>query len=244
MYDSFTLDGEGPLYAQITRAIAHDIVSGRLKPGDRLPSEERFTTLFQASRMTVNRALRRLADDGMVTRKRRGGTFVATRIRDHAVLDIRDIQEDITLSGSAYGYELLSAEAVAANATIADALSIKPNDPVIRVQCRHLSDDDPILMEDRHINVAAVPDLDITVFGRTPPNSWLIGHVPWSRATLGVTAVAADQYLSKHLNVTAGAPCLQVERTTWHIDQAVTCVCFTYPGDKHRLNAQFSPTHI
>jgi len=244
MYGRFNLDGDGPLYAQITRALAHDIESGRLEPGDKLPSEQDFTVLFQASRMTVNRALRRLADDGMVTRKRRGGTVVAARVRDHAVLDIHDIQDDITASGATYHYELIFTAVGPANSRIAAMLSISAGDPVAHIRCRHFGDGEPILLEDRHINLATVLNLDVAIFDKTPPNTWLIGHVPWSRASLSVTAISADHQISQDLSVPMGAPCLRVDRTTWQIDQAVTCVALIYPGDKHRLNAQFSPSPV
>ena len=70
----FKLDGSGPLYRQIKRAITQPILLGRCGPGTRLPSEVAFTRMFCTSRMTVNRALQMLADEGLVVRHRRNGT--------------------------------------------------------------------------------------------------------------------------------------------------------------------------
>jgi GntR family histidine utilization transcriptional repressor len=236
--DGFTLDGDGPLYAQIERAVVGAVIGGDLRPGDRLPSEAEFTALFGASRMTVNRALRALADDGLVVRKRRGGTFVAKPVQNHAVLAIADIRDEIESGGSAYGYELLSAHTARAVKAVAEPLGLKAGAKVIHVRCRHLADGVPVVLEDRGINPAAAPGVDTAAFAETSPNAWLLETVPWSRADVGVSAVAADADLADALAIAPGTPCLQVDRTTWLGDQGVTRVHLTYPGDKHRLTAR------
>ena len=68
------LDGEGPLHAQIRRAVAAAILSGRIPPGGRVPPEAELMRLFGASRMTVHRAISDLAAEGLVRRNRRAGT--------------------------------------------------------------------------------------------------------------------------------------------------------------------------
>ena len=42
----YKLDGAGPLFKQINRAIAHPILSGQSAPGTRLPSEHAFIKIF------------------------------------------------------------------------------------------------------------------------------------------------------------------------------------------------------
>lgn len=238
MYDDFTLDGDGPLYAQIVRAIAADIIDGTVRPGDRLPTEDDLTKVFKASRMTVNRALRTLADDGMVIRKRRGGTFVAKPMHDHAVLAITDIRDEIAASGADYGYELLFAQMKKAAKAVAEPLGLKPGSRVMHVRCRHLADGLPVVLEDRGINPKAAPGVDTAVFEHTSPNAWLLDTVPWSRADIGVSAIAADDDLAEALNIAPNTPCLQVDRTTWLGNQGVTRVHLIYPGTTHRLTAE------
>jgi len=46
----FPLDGEGPLHAQIRRAVAQAILSGRIPPGGRIPAEAERMTLVGPSR--------------------------------------------------------------------------------------------------------------------------------------------------------------------------------------------------
>ena len=53
------------------------IVSGELKPGDRLPTRVEIEKFFEASPTTVQRALEQLIADGFVTPAGRRGTFVS-----------------------------------------------------------------------------------------------------------------------------------------------------------------------
>ena len=68
-----------PKYQQVYSALRRDIQSGRLAPGDRLPSEADLVRLFGASRITVGRAVRDLQAAGLVERRAGSGTFVKSR---------------------------------------------------------------------------------------------------------------------------------------------------------------------
>ena len=63
---------------QIRVSLLEAIATGRLRPGDRLPSEAEQARGFQVSRATVREALRSLAEAGLIStvRGRGGGSFV------------------------------------------------------------------------------------------------------------------------------------------------------------------------
>ena len=65
-----------PKHRQVYAALWRDIQSGRLKRGDRLPSEAELVRSFGASRITVGRAVRDLQRDGFVERRAGSGTYV------------------------------------------------------------------------------------------------------------------------------------------------------------------------
>ncbi len=65
-----------PKYLQVYRALHRQIQSGRLKRGDRLPSEADLVRTFGASRITVGRAVLDLQRAGLVERRAGSGTFV------------------------------------------------------------------------------------------------------------------------------------------------------------------------
>lgn len=65
-----------PKYQQVLDALRRDIRSGRLKRGDRLPSEAELVRQFGASRITITRAVRELQLAGLVERRPGSGTYV------------------------------------------------------------------------------------------------------------------------------------------------------------------------
>ena len=66
-----------PKYAQLRETLLSAISAGHWKPGDKLPTESELTRLTPYSLGTVQRALRELADEGLVIRSQGSGTFVA-----------------------------------------------------------------------------------------------------------------------------------------------------------------------
>jgi len=241
MPGEFALDGQGPLYRQIRRAIAAPILAGELVPGIRLPSEHDLTAMFRTSRMTVNRALGMLADEGLVSRHRRNGTFVAAQVAEHAVMDVRDIADEVAESGAAYAFTLLHRRRVKADRETADVLGVRKGTALLHLSCRHDGDAVPFVVEDRFISLAAVPEAEHADFTEIPPSRWLLETVPWTKAEHAIVAVNASKTLARGLGIAEGNACLVVERRTWLADRPVTFVRLTYPGDRHRLVGGFTP---
>jgi DNA-binding LacI/PurR family transcriptional regulator len=65
-----------PKHARIRQTIADAIASGEYEPGQRLPSESQLVKTFDASRPTVNRALRELQLAGIIERRAGSGSYV------------------------------------------------------------------------------------------------------------------------------------------------------------------------
>ena len=67
------------LYKKIYHFIKEQIESGRLRIGDRLPTEKELSEQFSVSRITSKRALVELEQEGLITRTRGKGSFVADK---------------------------------------------------------------------------------------------------------------------------------------------------------------------
>jgi multiple sugar transport system substrate-binding protein len=65
-----------PIYVQLKKLLIQQMAQGQYGPGDRLPTEEQLCVLYRISRNPVNRALTELAEEGVILRKRRHGSFV------------------------------------------------------------------------------------------------------------------------------------------------------------------------
>lgn len=70
------------LYERIVASVLDDLRSGRLRPGDRVPSEHALAASFEVSRITSRRALEVLAQVSVVERSQGRGTFVVRDLPD------------------------------------------------------------------------------------------------------------------------------------------------------------------
>jgi GntR family transcriptional regulator, arabinose operon transcriptional repressor len=64
------------LYERIVASVMSDLKSGRLRPGDRVPSEHALAEQFEVSRITSRKALEVLAQANVVERSQGRGTFI------------------------------------------------------------------------------------------------------------------------------------------------------------------------
>ena len=65
-----------PIYLQVMTMIKRDIVTGELKPGEKLPSVRDMAVEFAVNPNTVSRVYRELESEGICYTKRGMGTFV------------------------------------------------------------------------------------------------------------------------------------------------------------------------
>ena len=155
-----------PAYEQVKAWVRQHIGSGRWKPGDPVPSEAALMQQFGISRMTVNRALRELAAEGLVTRVQGSGTRVAQLHRISSHLTIRDIHEEVVERGHVHTTRVLAVEPEKADAALARRSGLRTGAPVFHTVLVHLENGVPIQYEDRYVNPAAAPGYLETDFPR------------------------------------------------------------------------------
>ena len=234
-----------PLHVRIGADIEAQIMSGAWKPGHRIPAEHELMAQYDCARMTVSKALSRLATSGLIERRRRAGSFVAAPPLHHAALSIPDIRADIEAHGRGYRIDLLARTERTASAADRAALQIKAG-KVLALRCLHFADDAPYALEERLINLGVVPEAAAVDFSTEPPGSWLLGHVPWTEAEHSIAAVGADADTAAALKLERGAACLRLERWTWYdagaavAPERITWVRQTFPGNAFILSAHFS----
>ncbi|ETP67323.1 FadR family transcriptional regulator [Planococcus glaciei] len=68
------------LSQQVLEQIVHLLMTGQLKPGDKLPSEMMLMEQFEVSRPVLREALSSLETLEIITRRPRGGTFVNQKV--------------------------------------------------------------------------------------------------------------------------------------------------------------------
>lgn len=229
------------LYQRIRNDIESRILSGDWPPGHRVPFEHELMALYSCSRMTVNKVISALASAGLVERRRRAGTFVSRPRMQSAVLQIPDLQAEVEGRGERYGYRLLDRTQRMASRTDINRLGVAARTPILALRCLHLAQERPFAIEDRVISVRAVPSALQQDFSITPPNAWLVGHVPWTEAEHRISASNADERSQTELEIQADEACLVLERRTWRNGEPITSVRMIHPGQLYDLIACFTP---
>jgi len=212
------LDGEGPLWLQVRRALARPILDGSWQPGAKVPAETELTGRYGASRMTVNKALHSLAQDGLVERRRKRGTIVAD-----------------------YTFNVFEREIVGGDSEHGRLHGLGPEARLLWLLVEHFSDAHPVQLEERLINLASAPKAARESFRKTAPSEWLLQQVPWTQAEHAILAREARGRTAKLLQLRPGSACLVVERQTWDGEIPVTFARLWHPGEQHRLVGRFEP---
>jgi GntR family histidine utilization transcriptional repressor len=239
--DPMTEPKDTTLHKRIRSEIQARILSGAWPPGHRIPFEHELMGEYDCSRMTVNKALAPLAEAGLIVRQRKFGTFVA-RPRIHSVvLDIPDIPAEVTARGEPYDYALLAREVRRARGGDLERLGLDQRVEVLALRCLHRASDRPFALEERLINLEAVPEAREVDFAATAPGSWLLAHVPWTEAEHRISASHPSKGAAGLLSVEPTAACLVMDRSTWRGGDRITHVSLTFPGDAYDLVARFAP---
>ncbi|MDS7595829.1 histidine utilization repressor [Agrobacterium tumefaciens] len=242
MASTETVHQEKSLHERIRDDVETRIMTGEWPPGHRIPFEHEITRQYACSRMTVNKALAELVQRGLIERRRRLGTFVRQPHVQSAVLEIHDIEREVQALGLVYGYRLDRRVLRGANEKDRAAMELPEGANVVELTSTHFAGGRPFCLEERVINVDAVPGSESADFSEIGPGTWLLKMVPWSAAEHRITAVAADRRIATALGIAVGAACLVIHRRTWHGPDYITDVHVTYPGERHSLVAQFSPS--
>ena len=206
------------------------------KPGDLIPNEVDLAAEMGCARATVNRALRAVAETGLLDRRRKAGTRVALHPTARATLDIPVIRREVEDKGSRYGYALLSRQIAAPSAAIAAAMAVTPSASLLHLTALHLSDDAPYAVEDRWINLASVPIAAKQSFEGISGNEWLLTNAAYTHGEIAFSAAMATEGEAEILAATTGSALFVVSRLTWDHGASVTKVRLAYaPG--HQIRA-------
>ena len=237
---SFILDGQGPLFKQIGRSVTEQILKGRYKQGEKLPSEAELSEIFNASRQTINKAISELAQNGLVDRKRRAGTIISWQFQERFALPLRDISEEIVAANQSYAFRVLARRMLRNGGDGATWAALPDGAHLLYLETIHTADGQPVQLETRYINIDAVPHVEHETFQDISPSRWLLGNIPWSEVDHTLRATNADSELALKLAVAEGAALLVVERQTFHRAQPITLVHLTYPGDRFSIRGRWS----
>lgn len=228
-----------PFYEKVKQAISHQIATGVWRPHDRIPSEAELVAQFGFSRMTINRALRELTDEGLLVRLQGVGTFVAEPKGQSALFEIRSIADEIASRNHLHRCEVLFLEETQASAAQAVALNLKEGTLIFHSLMLHYENDVPVQIEDRCVNAALVPEYLKQDYTTTTPHAYLSLIAPLTEGEHIVEAVRATAKECELLRIKEHDPCLLIHRRTWSTSHIVSHARLLFPGNRYRLQGHF-----
>lgn len=228
-----------PLNQRIKEYIQEMIDSGRWQVGERIPSENELGKIFNASRMTVNRAVKELTELGRLSRVQGLGTYVARFVATAPLFEIQSIRKEIESRGKTYDCSVLAVETRDLCVEKSARTGIEPGEQYY-LEVVHRADGQPLQLERRYVNSKIAPAFITQDFTETTGSDYLLRHVPYTEVRHRVEAISADGEVSAHLKLSMGDPCLRLTRQTLSHDRVITHVELIHPGDQFSLSGSFA----
>ena len=230
-----------PRYQQLKDFIIEQIATGELQPSDRVPSENELVETKSVSRMTANRALRELNDEGYVERVAGRGTFVSDFRSRSDLLEVQNIADEISRRGNTHTSRVLRQSLQHARGEIAKALHVDQGTDVFHLLLVHCEDRAPIQVEDRYVLASFAPGCLLQDFTAQTPSAYLTGIAPLQEAEQAVRASMPNSAIRKHLEMPDDEASLVIIRRTWSAGRPVTFARLHHPGSRYELTGHYTP---
>lgn len=213
-----------PAFVRLARHFRERIVGGEWLPGQLVPGEEVLARELKVSVGTVRKAFDVLSGQGLVTRHRGRGTFVARATDERAftsffrLVDKSDGQRHLPTD------TLLQRQRVAADAAERAALDLQRDDFVYRIRRRRSLDGAPLTLE-----TISFPAARIGAHEWGADRAALLLVYSFLEQQCGISVSRVEDRLSAcllpakaaaDLGLKAGHPVLQVTRTAYDLQGA------------------------
>lgn len=225
-----------PAYLKIKHFVLEKIQSGQWQEGHLIPTELALCEQFSVSRMTVNRALRELSNDGLLIRIKGSGTYVAQPKYQSTLIEIRSIAQDIRERGHVHSSQVVSIEPLKATSKQAKAYDIAKDAPLFRSIIVHLENGAPIQYEDRLVDAQMAPDYLQQDWRLITPNEYLTRVAPLPRGFYTIEVQIPPAEIAQALHMTAQQPCLVMNRTTYSGGRFTSFARMWHPGDRYKFS--------
>jgi len=200
-------------YQEIAGVLRDRVAANTYARGRVLPSESELSTEFQASRVTIRRALETLRDDGLLAARQGFGWFVASAPLRQPLATLGTIEGHLADSGIDTQRQIIEFAFVKATGRVKDALS---TDQVLRVKRLNLADGEPFAVVTVWCPTELGHNLSRGDVERSPFYELLGVSLRGATQTIGADSInAVDAAL---LGVPVGSPVLRCERLTTDID--------------------------
>ena len=205
----------GPRYQQLADHLAGAIAAGELSEGAQLPPERDLAELAGVSRVTVRKAVARLALRGLVGQRRGAGSFVlggGPKVRQ-SLSSLVSFTQTLEARGLVSTTQTLGAGLFAPTPDEMMTLGLAPHEKVARLERLRHGSGTPVALETSSLPADVLPDPDavgVSLYAVLRGR----GSAPM-RAMQRVSAVNVSGREAGWLGLSEGAAVLRIERTAY-----------------------------
>ena len=227
-----------PLYLQVQKALRNAINKKVLLQDDAIPAERELAEDLDVSRITIRKAIEGLVAEGLLTRRRGAGTFVASRV-EKSFSKLSSFSEDMISRGRKPHSEWVSRTSGAVTPEESLSLGLSPGALVYRFQRIRYADGQTMALEQSTIPGYCLPSLE-TVGASLYEALEKTGHRP-VRALQRLRAVNFTAEQAERLGVKPGDAGLFIERRGFlHDGRAAEFTQSYYRGDAYDVVAELN----
>ncbi len=208
---------ETPFYQQLKDKIIDDIESGKLKHGDKLPSERELAEQYGISRMTARHTLSILEREGVVERRVGAGTFITNYKIEMDFITFNSFTRTMLGRGLTPSTQVLSIKKSPVKQGIANKLHISVGEEIVIIKRLRNVNGIPISIEESFIPYQFCPGIDLRITNNHSLYQML-------ESEYGITLVKAKEYMkvklaeeseSKLLRIRSESPCVLREAVAY-----------------------------
>ncbi len=226
-----------PRYQQVADELMASIASGEYPVGGNLPTELELCRQYGISRHTVREALRRLRDDGLISRRRRVGTEVVARTPMASYRQPTNSIGDFLQYAEESQLVVLRTKRVICNGALAEVLDGRPGSAWVRIDSLRTfpTNPRPICMTTAYVS-ADLPGIGESLEKLTGPLLAMLERqygVQIARIEQSIQAIRLRRPIAKLLRAEEGSPALRAVRRYYDAKgRLIELSTATHPGDR------------
>ncbi|WP_094604103.1 HTH-type transcriptional repressor NagR [Sporomusa silvacetica DSM 10669] len=233
-----------PPFYQLATILEKKILTGQLKAGESLPSENDLGREYELSRTTVRKCLSLLAERGLISTQQGKGTFVSRPSLDRAEFLMGEFHTHMVQMGKEPGYRLVEVRFRKELPEFAVELGMTAEQGILYYCRLLLADTEPVAVEHKYmLYIKGRPILE-NEFQYKAFSEIITIHTDIlpvrSQAVLGAESVG--EFDAKLLNVAQGSPVLKLQQALYASDnRPIGIGVFYYRGDRYSLVSDIHP---
>lgn len=228
-----------PIYSQIESILRKLIQKGKIKEGEKIPTEKELCTQFNVSRVTARQAISGMVNSGILLKMKAKGTFVKSSNFFFEISSLKSFSEDMKNRGFKVSNKLVYQKLIQADTKMASNLQINANDKVWTFKRLRYVNDEAQAIEISRIPLIRCPDiiqenLEKESLFNILENKY---HFAISYSEQSLKPTIASQEQSKLMHIETGAPLLEMTGTTFLTNNLpIEYATGFYRGDRYRFH--------